>query len=51
MVYQVTVDALGGATLFAFDHDPTHHAAHGASGALTLAWNARDLLAFPANQQ
>ena len=50
MVYQVTVPELAGATLFVFDHDPPHHAERGQSGALTLGWNAKDLLAFPNDQ-
>ncbi len=49
MVYQVTVPKLADATLFVFDHDPTHHAERGQSGALKLAWNARDMLTFPTN--
>ncbi|MEM6665548.1 MAG: ABC transporter ATP-binding protein [Pseudomonadota bacterium] len=48
IVYAVTVPALENVTLFVFDHDPAVHAEHDVSGPVTLGWNSRDLLAFPA---
>ena len=48
MVYEITVPALGHATVFVFDHDPTHHGQHALGSTVTLGWNARDLFLFPA---
>ncbi|MCA8909264.1 MAG: ABC transporter ATP-binding protein [Rhodospirillaceae bacterium] len=50
MVYEITVAGLGGASLFVFDHDPTHHTQHAPGSTVMLGWNARDLFAFPAPQ-
>jgi putative spermidine/putrescine transport system ATP-binding protein len=51
MVYQVTVPALAGATVFVFDHDPADHKEHPQASRVTLGWNAKDLFAFPRDQQ
>nr|WP_244935023.1 ABC transporter ATP-binding protein [Acuticoccus sediminis] len=47
MVYAVTVEGLGGATIFVFDHDPAVHRSIPEGAAVTLGFAARDLFTFP----
>ncbi|MEO3434075.1 ABC transporter ATP-binding protein [Inquilinus sp. CAU 1745] len=51
LVYEVRVPELGNATLFVFDHDPVHHTEHQRASRVRLGWNARDLFAFPGDQE
>ena len=46
VVYEVAVDALGGATVRVFDHDPALHAEFAVDSPVFLGWNARDLTVF-----
>ncbi len=50
MVYEISVPALADAVLFAFDHDPLHHAEHRPQSQVKLGWNARDFFAFPSDR-
>jgi len=46
VVYEVTLEPLGGMTLRVFDHDPQEHAGFAAGARVFLGWNPRDLLVF-----
>ena len=46
MVYQIRCPALGDATIFAFEHDPTHHKLHHKNDPVKLGWNAQDVFVY-----
>jgi putative spermidine/putrescine transport system ATP-binding protein len=46
VVYEVEVPGLDGAAIRVFDHDPAGHSQFGAGEAVSIGWNARDMLIF-----
>ncbi|MEM7711772.1 MAG: ABC transporter ATP-binding protein, partial [Pseudomonadota bacterium] len=47
VVYEIAPDGMGLETLRVFDHDPAAHDPFRIGDAVTLGWNARDVLVFP----
>ncbi|WP_182085089.1 ABC transporter ATP-binding protein [Aureimonas sp. ME7] len=48
VVYEIRVPALEDRTLRVFDHDPAEHAVHAVGASVSLGWNRRDVLFYPA---
>lgn len=46
VVYEIRVQALGGALMRVFDHDPESHLQFGPGDDVRLGWNARDMHVF-----
>ncbi|WP_332304839.1 ABC transporter ATP-binding protein [Rhizobium sp. GR12] len=46
VVYEIRVQALGGALMRVFDHDPESHLQFGPGDDVCLGWNARDMHVF-----
>ncbi|XWN34424.1 MAG: ABC transporter ATP-binding protein [Devosia sp.] len=47
VVYEIHIEAMAGAQLMVFDHDPAAHREHRMGDTVTLGFNARDVFAFP----
>jgi len=46
MVYQIRCPALCDASIFAFDHDPTHRKFHQKNETVKIGWNAKDVFVY-----